>query len=154
MEIDIKRECNICYEDEEKGEVQWDTPCSNRHVYCRDCIVKWMKRCKERRKKFDCPICKEELDETMYIERELDRRMEEVVIQSNQQKTISKLLFHIFFGYVVPLGMIMLLVYVINTVKNKVSCVFASFFILFILFLYVKTYNFVPDVQTAPVHPS
>ncbi len=137
------KECSICFEDEEQQQnTQWETPCTNNHVYCRPCIIKWMKQCKERRRKFDCPVCKQELDDTLYLDSALE--------QDVGKHGIGKFLSHIFFGYLVPLGMLMLLVYVINTVKNKVSCVFASFFILFFFFLYVKTYNFVPEIS---VHP-
>jgi len=153
LEGETKRICNICLESEEKEEMKWETPCTKKHIYCKDCIIQWMKQCKGKKKKFTCPVCREELDETIYMERELDRRIEEVVNQSNQQRKISRLISHIFFGFMIPLGMLMLLVYVINTVKNKISCVFASFFIIFMLFLYMKTYNLTLELQPASVHP-
>lgn len=152
---EFPKECNICFEDEEKGDISWETPCSNKHVYCKDCITRWMRECKKKRKKFQCPICKEDLDETIYIERELERRLEDIQIQTNQQNKVCSLLFHIFWGVMIPLGMIMLLIYTINTVRNKVSCVFASFFILFMLFLYIRVYYYGPDhTVSVSIHPS
>ncbi len=137
-------ECNICLEDEEKGEKKWEKPCTNRHVYCRECITRWMNECKTKRQVFVCPVCKEELDDSLYLF---------VPVQEQQQRCNFVLGF--FFGGLIPIGILLLIVYIVETVKNDVSCFIASLFLIFVFIAYIRLFTFtVISIGAASIHPT
>ncbi len=105
-----------------------ETPCKNIHIHCKDCSIKWCNKCKKSNIQVKCQVCNEVFEKEMNTNK----------IERNKKIEKYKKLILYSFGIIIPSsGLIMLLVYVIKTVKDIGGCVIASLFIISALIYFV-----------------